>query len=93
MVEERSLAAAWPKKKKKAKLVKSESRMVVTRGWELGGSGIREMLFKGTNLQKHRKISFGDLTHSIVIQPTILYYKSKVAESSVLSTFHKKEIR
>ena len=34
---------------KKAELVKTESRMVVTRGW--GGVRIREMLFKSAYLQ------------------------------------------
>ena len=37
-------------KSKKAKRVETESKMVATRGW--GGGGIRQMLFKDTNLQQ-----------------------------------------
>jgi len=42
---------AWPKeKKKKAKLIKSESRMVVTRGW--GAEELGRCCFQGYKLAK-----------------------------------------
>lgn len=37
--------------KKKAKLIKTGNRMVVTRGWGGWGGRFGEMLFKGINLQ------------------------------------------
>ena len=47
----------------KAKLIKTKSEMVVTRGWEYMGIG--QMLFKGTSLQQIKK-SPRDLMHDIV---------------------------
>ena len=46
----------------KAKLIKTKSEMVVTRGWEYMGIG--QMLFKGTSLQQIKK-SPRDLMHDI----------------------------
>ena len=48
-----------------AKLVETEGRMVVTRGWEMRGIG--EMLVKGYELPVTRWISSRDLMYSMVI--------------------------
>lgn len=48
---------------KKAKLMKTETRMVVARGW---GRGYGEMLVKGDKLPVISCINSGDLTYSNV---------------------------
>ena len=40
----------WQVESKKAKLIETESKMVVIREWGVGGMG--QMLFKDTNLQQ-----------------------------------------
>ena len=53
---------------KKAELYEfyeTEGRMVVTRGWGVGGIG--EMLAKGYKFPLIRQISSGNLTYSMVI--------------------------
>ena len=58
---------------RKAGLVKTESRMVVTRGWEVRGS--EGDVVEEDNLLTSREISSEDLRHNTVIRVnnTLLY--------------------